>query len=175
MSTNVLTKAAVLALAAIGSVSAAPLEVRAHEDFQEMMLKTTNWYRSQHGAEPVSWDQGLADYAVNYANTCAKGHSGGGHGENLAWGSGWANWANLFGNERVKFDFDNGEPGRETGHFTQLVWKSTSRMGCGWAWCDNFGEHFVVCSYEKPGNWGGQVRQNVGHQIQGSPNDQFPG
>ena len=75
MSTNALTKAAVLALAAIGSVSAAPLDVRAHEDFQEMMLQTTNWYRSQHGAEPVSWDQGLADYAVNYANACAKGHS----------------------------------------------------------------------------------------------------
>ncbi|OAQ96839.1 hypothetical protein LLEC1_03878 [Akanthomyces lecanii] len=175
MPTNVLTKAAVLAIAAVGSISAAPLEVRGPEDFQEMMLQTTNWYRSQHSAEPVSWDQDLADYATNHANTCTNGHSGGPHGENIASGDTWLNWANLFGNERVLFDFDNGMPNGDTGHFTQLVWKSTSRMGCGWAQCPSPVGHFVVCSYEKPGNMGSEVRENVGHQIQGSPNDQFPG
>ncbi len=73
MFTNVLTKATVLALAAIGSSSATPLEAR--NDFSEKMLEATNWWRAQHGANPVSWDQSLADAATDWANQCQMRHS----------------------------------------------------------------------------------------------------
>lgn len=46
-----------------------------------------------------------------------------------------------------------------TGHWTQVVWKSTTAVGCGAARC-SFGS-FVVCRYSPPGNVMGQFAQNV--------------
>lgn len=93
----------------------------------------------------------------------------------MAFGSVWQNWIDIFGQERLKYNFDDPVVDSQTGHFTQLVWKSTSRMGCGWARCDNLGQYVVVCSYETPGNWAGRTHENVGHQIQGNPEDQYQG
>lgn len=42
-----------------------------------------------------------------------------------------------------------------TGHFTQVVWKATKRLGCGQA------GKFVVCNYYPAGNVQGQFRDNV--------------
>ena len=72
---NAITKVAILVLAAVGVISAVPLEVRDHEDFEYKMLQASNWYRSQHGANALSWDQGLADYAANHASYCTRNHS----------------------------------------------------------------------------------------------------
>ena len=38
------------------------------------------------------------------------------------------------------------------GHFTQLVWKSTSRLGCAIAY-DSNGYAYTVARYKEKGNW----------------------
>jgi pathogenesis-related protein 1 len=36
------------------------------------------------------------------------------------------------------------------GHYTQMVWRDTTRVGCGKAECN--GQIIVVCDYDPPGN-----------------------
>jgi hypothetical protein len=48
-----------------------------------------------------------------------------------------------------------------TGHFTQLVWKATSQIGCAAVTCPDgsiftgYGQNslYLVCEYYVPGNW----------------------
>ena len=84
-------------------------------------------------------------------------------GENLAWQwssvPNYAATANIYGTKGVDdwyfevhdFDyfnyFDNNErPPKGSGHFTQVVWKDTKRLGCG-AKGD-----YLVCRYQPQGN-----------------------
>jgi hypothetical protein len=43
----------------------------------------------------------------------------------------------------------------QTGHFTQVIWRSSKQLGCGMALCR--GNHFWVCRYSPAGNVGGQL------------------
>jgi hypothetical protein len=40
------------------------------------------------------------------------------------------------------------------GHYTQMIWSSTRRVGC--AVTSNASDEFLVCRYEPSGNWTGQ-------------------
>jgi len=42
------------------------------------------------------------------------------------------------------------------GHFTQVVWSTTLRVGMAWA-RDNSGHSYVVARYDPVGNWVGQT------------------
>jgi len=60
-----------------------------------------------------------------------------------------------WGNERDMYNY--GKPGfsEGTGHFTQLVWKSTSSVGCERVDCPKTSDAkgwIVVCQYWPPGN-----------------------
>ena len=46
---------------------------------------------------------------------------------------------------------------KAVGHYTQIVWKNTTKVGCGIAnsLTDRGGE-WVVCRYSPPGNYVGQ-------------------
>ncbi|MDO9190699.1 MAG: CAP domain-containing protein [Sulfurimicrobium sp.] len=41
------------------------------------------------------------------------------------------------------------------GHYTQLVWKKTTAVGCGMAVCGSR-DQIWVCQYSPAGNWAGQ-------------------
>ena len=50
-----------------------------------------------------------------------------------------------------------------TGHFTQLVWKSSKSLGMGMAAGKHAGQNAYYCTaqYSPPGNIQGQFRENV--------------
>ena len=57
----------------------------------------------------------------------------------------------------------------QTGHFTQVVWKSTTQVACASAYCPsgvgpNFPGKatFLVCRYSPPGNYPNKYKENVG-------------
>lgn len=62
--------------------------------------------------------------------------------------------------------YDYNEPGfsETTGHFTQLVWKNTTTMGCGCRLCGTRG-WFLVCEYWPRGNVVGEFGSQVGRQV----------
>lgn len=69
-----------------------------------------------------------------------------------------------WGNEEEKYNFNDPGFSEETGHFTQLVWKTTTTVGCGRKLCGTRG-WFVVCEYWPRGNVGGEYGEEVDRSI----------
>lgn len=100
---------------------------------------------------------------------------GGPYGENLA--EGYTNitsaidaWA--IESSQYKYSPPTGFS-EKTGHFTQLVWKATTDVGCGVADCSaNLGESgkafgwFLVCEYWPPGNVVGDHNEYFKENVQ---------
>ena len=63
------------------------------------------------------------------------------------------NWGNEVNNYNLATNTCT--PGKVCGHFTQVVWKNTARLGCGKATAAD-GWTYVVCNYDPPGNFVGQ-------------------
>ena len=72
MLTEILSKAAIVACAAVAAATPVTLEAREHDDFKKEMLAAHNWYRGQHSAAPLKWDDGLAKNALNWAKRCSE-------------------------------------------------------------------------------------------------------
>uniref|UniRef100_A0A0K8R620 Putative antigen 5 protein n=1 Tax=Ixodes ricinus TaxID=34613 RepID=A0A0K8R620_IXORI len=62
--------------------------------------------------------------------------------------------------ENKYYDYATGGYSALTAHFTQLVWKSTTHVGCGYA-VSSTSKIFVVCKYYPQGNIPGQYQSNV--------------
>ncbi|PTB38129.1 hypothetical protein M441DRAFT_60410 [Trichoderma asperellum CBS 433.97] len=136
--------------------------------FTSAILNSTNTYRRQYNASSLSWNTTLEKFATSYLQsdtTCRFAHSGGPYGENLA--IGYANATasvEAWGNEEEKYNFNDPGFSEETGHFTQLVWKTTTTVGCGRKLCGTRG-WFVVCEYWPRGNVGGEYGEEVDRNI----------
>ncbi|KAF2831849.1 PR-1-like protein [Ophiobolus disseminans] len=150
-------------------------EYTSNSTFRETVLNVTNTFRTQHNATSLSWNETLEEEAEKWAGKCGFGHSGGPAGENLA--AGYANVTqsiSVWADERVGFDFRGGEFSTSTGHFTQLVWRTTSSVGCARTLCNGGSSGgkgdapgwFLVCEYWPGGNVIGQFKENV-HQREG--------
>ncbi|KAI2737580.1 hypothetical protein DTO013E5_4391 [Penicillium roqueforti] len=114
------------------------------DEFKGDMLKVTNDYRANHDAKPLKWNDTLADYSKEWASACIWKHSESSYGENLAYGYQNVSAAVIaWGDEGELYNFDKPTGFTEaTGHFTQLVWKSTTQVGCA----------AVNCGYTKNDN-----------------------
>lgn len=127
-----------------------------------------NTYRKKHCAPPLTWSPELAKTAQSWADQlkkagCAFEHSRTRFGENLAGGTSGAldpaGATEMWYREVDKYDFQKGGFSMATGHFTQVVWTATQRIGCGMTTCN--GLDIIVCNYDPPGNVEGGYRNNV--------------
>ncbi|EGZ68335.1 PR-1-like protein [Neurospora tetrasperma FGSC 2509] len=135
--------------------------------FTSALLNSTNFYRAQHNASAVIYNDTLSSFASHYLDKlglpssssssssssskskskssstttkCELTHSHGPYGENLALGcSDVQSCVEMWGDERAKYDFGSqAKFGEDTGHFTQLVWKDTTDVGCAARWCQGW-------------------------------------
>ena len=132
------------------------------------LLAAHNRYRGKHCAPPLAWSPALAASAQAWADHlrtagCAFEHSKTKHGENLAAGTSGAltpeSVVTMWYREVDAYDFRSGAFSMETGHFTQLVWRGTTQLGCGRSSCR--GLDVWVCQYDPPGNMLGAFQRNV--------------
>ncbi|XP_041119833.1 uncharacterized protein LOC121323107 isoform X2 [Polyodon spathula] len=124
-------------------------------------LAAHNTYRQQHGAEPLRLNQALCKSAQSWAEhmlaTKTMQHSSTSNGENLYYT--WSSTANsIAGSKAVEswyseikdYNFRNPGFGSNTGHFTQVVWKSSKELGVGKA--TDGKTMYVVGHYSPAGN-----------------------
>ncbi|KAG0565493.1 hypothetical protein KC19_8G194500 [Ceratodon purpureus] len=156
--------------------------VTAQAPDQSEWLAAHNAARSAEavGLAPLIWNASAYQYALAWAQNrsatsgCPFDHSGGNvYGENIAWSSnttrsptevvqGWVS-------EKVNYTYSSNSCdracaacGQSCGHYTQVVWKATTSVGCAsilvpsWV-CGRFtGGKFFICNYYPPGNVRGQ-------------------
>ena len=121
---------------------------------------------------PLTWSEAAASVAQSWAAGCNYQHNAnrGDRGENIAASAPPGRWqlsdvVNAWASEAADYDYaTNGcASGKQCGHYTQIVWASTLRVGCAHQICNSgspFGGNpswdFWVCDYEPPGNFIGQ-------------------
>ncbi|GLT27525.1 hypothetical protein SLA2020_025120 [Shorea laevis] len=134
------------------------------QDSPKDYLSAHNAARAAVGVVPMTWNSTVATYARDYLNQhigdCEMVHSSGPYGENLAWGS-----ADLSGtyavkmwvDEKADYDYNSNScaPNAVCGHYTQVVWRNSVRLGCAKVKCNNGGT-LISCNYDPPGNYIGE-------------------
>ncbi|KAG2238099.1 hypothetical protein Bca52824_092672 [Brassica carinata] len=112
---------------------------------------------SQSHDSPDNYLRPHNDYANQLAaGPCSLEHSSGPYGENLAMGSGdmSAQAVAMWIDEKSYYDYySNSCHGSACGHYTQVVWRGSARLGCGKGMCAS-GASIIVCNYHDPaGNY----------------------
>lgn len=148
-------------------------------EFNDLAVKKHNELRALHGAPPLESHPGLVGMAKAYAQKMASNgqfkHSdfysrkldGFKYvGENLFWSKGFrpqpdaAYVCQSWYDEIKDYNFSTHRSnGGVVGHFTQLIWKATTKVGCAYAIRGD--EFYGVCNYAEMGNWQGQNAANV--------------
>ncbi|KAH8589715.1 CAP domain-containing protein [Bisporella sp. PMI_857] len=159
-----------------------------------------NQHRKDHSAGDLTWDADLASYAQQLADTCVFAHDlsigSADYGQNIdtvglsgtnaattvpQWdksvvlgnsiSNNWyeaevGNYASLYGQSNPE------EGSAQFLHFTQIVWKATTSVGCGVAYCGQnkmpLGSAYAwytVCNYRSPGNYANEYATNVGKPL----------
>ena len=119
---------------------------------------------------PLTWSTSLAATAQALANQCVYAHSGtAGLGENIAAAAPQSDRSTASAQDWAsEFAFYNHAAnsctaGQQCGHYTQMVWSTTTQVGCGMAQCSvnspfagpNFQQWTLVfCNYSPAGNNG---------------------
>lgn len=147
-------------------ISATPI-LLAQSVNQNEILEAHNKYREEVGVPPLEWSDSLASSAQKWADQlAAKGdldHSSTNYGENLWSGSSGAfsqtRMVDRWGSEKQFFisgqPFPNACQGGICGHYTQIIWKNTTEVGCGLA--SGKGKDYLVCQYNPSGNFEGEM------------------
>ncbi|KAI3412972.1 SCP domain-containing protein, partial [Psidium guajava] len=125
-------------------------------------VQAHNKVRLGLGQPPLRWDKNLAKYSRRFASRratdCKMIHSYGPYGENIFWGA-QAAWSpsqivDSWVSENQFYDptHNSCAEGQMCGHYTQVVWRDSTRVGCAWVSCLN-GGMYAICSYDPPGNY----------------------
>lgn len=133
------------------------------DSFASSCVDLHNSLRAKHSAPALTWNTTLSDYAQSYLSkqNCVFEHSNGPYGENIAMGYSDPTKAIQAWYDEVKdYDYSTGTFSMSTGHFTQLVWKETTQIGCSKVDCGSSGA-FFACEYFPYGNVIGFFIENV--------------
>ncbi|XP_065357746.1 uncharacterized protein LOC135951926 [Calliphora vicina] len=130
------------------------------EQLRKECLEAHNRYRAKHGAGPLTLSKQLNAYATEWAKQLADSNTlqhrkNNKYGENLYLGTGMGPQTHELAvqawYDEIK-DYNFNKPGfsSNTGHFTQVVWKTSKELGVGIV--NRANRTWVVCNYDPPGN-----------------------
>ena len=145
------------------------------------IIATHNKLRAEVGVtKKLTYSKALAVSAQAWAehlkqtNACKMRHSApdGKYGENLFWASA-VSWTDGrkdlqkvsskqvvedWGSEKADYDYASNTcaDGKMCGHYTQIIWRNTTKVGCGVAVCEDTQEQVWACQYQPAGNWVGK-------------------
>ena len=114
---------------------------------------------------PMTWDEGLAQIAQEWADGCDFEHSTNAYGENLfvsTYSADGPDAVYSWAEEAADYDYDTNQCRSMCGHYTQIVWRDSIHVGCAYADCSTLtGAGFSsgrlwVCNYDPAGNWVGE-------------------
>jgi hypothetical protein len=133
-----------------------------------------NNYRAKNQSAPMVWDSSISSFSQQWSYYLATNnlfqHSGSSnYGENLALFQGYGNDASalfknaidMWYNENVDYNFNNPEFSSATGHFTCLVWKSSTKFGMGISINSITNTAYITFNTAPPGNVYGKFKENV--------------
>jgi hypothetical protein len=135
------------------------------------ILNKHNYYRNKENAPNLTWDDNLVLSAKKWARKCNLEHENQqGQGDNL--------YMSIVPNNNASIDaiddwyseksiyINNKNINSKTGHYTQLAWKNTNKVGCYNQFCKNMvlphcpiqpnriekNANYIVCRYSPQGN-----------------------
>lgn len=138
--------------------------VGAHNDVRSTVIPTPDV-----PLDPLVWSESAAAVAREWASGCTFGHNPnrGGLGENVyaasaGYGSTPDRVVKSWASESSDYDYANNDCSGVCGHYTQVVWRATTAVGCAVQECTGGGPfgggswELWVCNYAPPGNYAGQ-------------------
>nr|XP_019966349.1 PREDICTED: peptidase inhibitor 16 [Paralichthys olivaceus] len=144
------------------------------EEQEELLVELHNHYRglvspSASAMMPLKWDPSLKLIAEGYATKCVWNHNPEleDTGENLFAGTGPLDLREALEKwflEHHDYNFHNNscDEDKMCGHYTQMVWADTHRVGCAFHLCNNMEGlqwervSYLVCNYFPAGNYEGE-------------------
>lgn len=144
---------------------------RGEVQFERVIVRLHNEARADAGVPPIRWDAKLAADAAVWAERLARTHrfehstwprgtDPAGEGENLWMGArDYYSYSQMVGAwiDEGRYFTDGVMPNLSTtgnwvdvGHYTQIIWRNTTRVGCALA--SNEENDYLVCRYSPPGN-----------------------
>ncbi len=148
-----------------------------NSDYKEKALQIHNEFRLKHKSKNLVLNIELCNMAKNYAEKCAESndiinctdlYNDDIIGQNI-----YISNENLLDveeickqwyNEKFDYKFNSNKYIKDTGHFTQLVWKSTELVGFGYS-TDEKGKIYFVANYYPAGNIFNEFDKNVQEEI----------
>lgn len=131
-------------------------------DFAREMLNAHNDIRTAAKLPALEWSSGLAAISQKWANALmaqnrTAHNAKSPYGENIlvtGLGSAPASVVSEWASESQDYTYHTNTCYGDCGHYTQLVWRGTRKVGCAVA--RNARREIWVCSYDPPGNVKGE-------------------
>ncbi|KAK9404433.1 peptidase inhibitor 16 [Crotalus adamanteus] len=140
------------------------------DEEKQQIVDKHNLYRSMVSPSAANmlkmrWDSELETFAQNYSTQCTWEHNKerGNRGENLFAMTGYLDLERAVEDWYIEYQYYNYstlacKEGEMCGHYTQVVWATSERVGCGATFCETLelindtDMHLFVCNYQPPGN-----------------------